>query len=493
MKPTILLIAGIDPSGGSGLIADIRTASAFAVDPMCVITATTAQGRSRFIDPGTVNHERIKQQLNCLQEDAPRPSAIKIGMLGSVDCAEQIANHLEHILSDVFTVIDPVLVTSTGGVLANSDLIACYRQRLLPRANLFTPNVPEAREILQQPISTLLEMKHAAAALLECGAKAVLLKGGHLSPQEAIRSQASGYRLMIDHYSDREGRAFWIASPAVDREARGTGCSLASAIAAAVATGQEVLDAIVMGRSYIQRGLTRAGSEILQHGPWPVQGHDFPTIGINLEELMEKFCFPTTGPRPLGFYPIVDRAAWLPRLAKQGVDLLQLRIKDLSGEALKQEIAQACKDARALKIRLFVNDFWQLALECGAYGVHLGQEDLNNADIASIAAGGLRLGISTHSYAELARAKALNPSYIALGPIHETTCKSLRFGPQGLARIREWRALSGPIPLVAIGGLRLSDATSLTTVGADGVAVISDWLASADPDHRVKQWVEALL
>jgi hydroxymethylpyrimidine kinase/phosphomethylpyrimidine kinase/thiamine-phosphate diphosphorylase len=191
---------------------------------------------------------------------------------------------------------------------------------------------------------------------------------------------------------------------------------------------------------------------------------------------------------PIGVYPIVARAAEMPALVAAGVRMLQLRVKDLSGTALKNEIRAAVALAGSAT-QLFVNDYWREALELGAYGVHLGQEDLDTADLEAIAASGLRLGISTHSYAEAARAKSLSPSYIALGPIKPTTCKSMRFGPQGMPRIAEWRRLFAA-PLVAIGGLKREDLTEVRALGADGAAVISGIVSAAAPGDAARAWID---
>lgn len=490
MKPCVLIIAGVDPSGAAGLLTDIQTICALGAEPSGVVTATTIQGYSRFMQKGPVASDLIAQQLQILCEDAPMPHAIKVGMLGDLPSAQQVANYLDAAARHIFTVIDPVLVSSSGGNLADSDVLACYRERLIPRADLLTPNLPEAEALLQQSIQTLAAMESSAHEFLKRGAKAVLLKGGHLGPQQHIVSRGSGLPLALDRYCDQQGRATWIATPALNREARGTGCSLSSAIATAIALGHEPIDAVVMARAYVQHGLSQAHHQRLHHAPWPVKAHDFPWLGASLNDVLEHYAFPSTGPRQLGFYPIVDRASWIPRLAEQGVDLLQLRIKDLQGEALTREIMLACREAKARNIRLFINDYWDLAIRYGAYGVHLGQEDLDTADLQTILTAGLRLGISTHSYSELARAKGLHPSYIALGPIYETTCKSMRFGPQGPLRISEWRALTNS-PLVAIGGLRLRDAKLLHTLGADGLAVISDLMRASEPEARAQQWLGA--
>ncbi|MCX8255376.1 MAG: thiamine phosphate synthase, partial [Beijerinckiaceae bacterium] len=155
------------------------------------------------------------------------------------------------------------------------------------------------------------------------------------------------------------------------------------------------------------------------------------------------------------FYPIVDSADWVARLLPQGARLVQLRVKDRGDAATRNEIARAKALCAAAGAQLVVNDYWQAAIDLGCDFVHLGQEDLDDADVPAIRAAGLRLGVSTHDEAELARALELAPDYIALGPIYPTRLKAMRFAPQGLERIGAWKARIGAIPLVAIGGISL--------------------------------------
>jgi thiamine-phosphate diphosphorylase len=173
-----------------------------------------------------------------------------------------------------------------------------------------------------------------------------------------------------------------------------------------------------------------------------------------------------------------------------GTKTIQLRIKDQEGPNLINQIKETIDYCRAFDVRLFINDHWQLAIELQAYGVHLGQEDLLAADLPAIARAGLRLGISTHCLTEAAIAKGINPSYVALGPIFPTTCKSLRFGPHGLDKINTWRQMFSQ-PLVAIGGLKAEDASEALRQGASGVAVISDVVNARSPEARAQQWLRA--
>jgi thiamine-phosphate pyrophosphorylase len=188
------------------------------------------------------------------------------------------------------------------------------------------------------------------------------------------------------------------------------------------------------------------------------------------------------------FYPIVPDASWVARLARAGVKLIQLRIKDEAQSAITPAIREALAASRAHGCEVVVNDYWREAIDCGAGFVHLGQGDLETADASAIRRAGLKLGISTHSHEELDRALREDPDYIALGPIYETTLKVMPWAPQGLARIGEWKALAKR-PLVAIGGITLERAPAVFAAGADSIAVVSDVIFHPDPEQRSRDWL----
>ncbi|GMG82418.1 thiamine phosphate synthase [Paralimibaculum aggregatum] len=192
------------------------------------------------------------------------------------------------------------------------------------------------------------------------------------------------------------------------------------------------------------------------------------------------------------FYPIFDDVAWLRRLLPLGIRLVQLRIKDRPEADTRAQLAEARDLCARHGAVLVVNDYWRLAIELGCDWVHLGQEDLDTADIAAIRAAGLKLGISTHDRAELGRALALNPDYVALGPVYPTILKKMKWHEQGLGRLTEWRGLIGATPLVAIGGMSVERAPGAIEAGADIVSAVTDITLNPDPEARVRAWLEAL-
>ena len=191
------------------------------------------------------------------------------------------------------------------------------------------------------------------------------------------------------------------------------------------------------------------------------------------------------------FYPIIDRADWLPRLLPCGVRFVQLRLKDQPEAVLRAEIARARGFCAAAGATLVVNDYWQLAIDLGCDWLHLGQEDLAEADLSAIRKAGLKLGVSTHSDDELETALAARPDYVALGPVYPTTLKKMPWAPQGVPRVAEWKRRIGAIPLVAIGGLTLERAGPVYAAGADSIAVVSDVLQAPNPEARAHEWVRA--
>ncbi|VIO66779.1 thiamine phosphate synthase [Bradyrhizobium ivorense] len=194
-------------------------------------------------------------------------------------------------------------------------------------------------------------------------------------------------------------------------------------------------------------------------------------------------------PYPDRFYPVVDSIKWVERLTKLGVGTIQLRAKELDDGAALQIVSDALAVTKGTSTKLVVNDYWRAAIVAGAEHLHLGQEDLADADLAEIRKAKLTLGISTHDDAELATALAAKPDYVALGPIFFTTLKSMRFEPQGIPKITEWKQRIGAIPLVAIGGIKFEHAAEIFAAGADSIAVVSDVTQNADPDARVRQWL----
>lgn len=191
------------------------------------------------------------------------------------------------------------------------------------------------------------------------------------------------------------------------------------------------------------------------------------------------------------FYPVVDSLDWVRRMLGAGAKLIQLRVKNRPEAALRTEIREAIALARNAGADLVINDYWEIAIDEGAEFLHLGQEDLDGADLAAIRRAGLKLGVSTHTPEELDRALSVDPHHVALGPVWPTILKQMPFPPQGLERVAEWKRQIGDKPLVAIGGLTPERARQCLDAGADVVAVVNDVLGAADPEARAREWIAA--
>lgn len=191
------------------------------------------------------------------------------------------------------------------------------------------------------------------------------------------------------------------------------------------------------------------------------------------------------------FYPIFDDVRWLERLLPLGMRLVQLRIKDQPADVLHDQIARGQVLARKHGAHLVVNDHWQVAIDLGCDWVHLGQEDLDNADVPALRRAGIKLGISTHDHDELARALSFDPDYVALGPVYPTILKKMKWHQQGVEKLTEWKSLIGDVPLVAIGGMSVERAAGAFEAGADIVSAVTDITLNDDPEARVRAWLEA--
>ena len=475
-KPITWTIAGSDSGGGAGIQADLKTMNALGTMGCSVITALTAQNTLGITGVEFPSQSMLAGQLSALASDLP-PAAVKIGMLGNAANIETVVQHLAPL--NAYTVFDPVMVSSTGRALFEPHAINVLKCRLMPLVHLLTPNIGEAEVLLGRKLEDTMDVEAAAIDLIKLGVKSVLVKGGHL-PGTHCR----------DYWTDGAQKA-WLASPRQDvTHTHGTGCTLSSAITACRALGYEELDAVVLAKAYVNQGL-REGASVgkgrgsLAHEGWPDSPDDLPQINESPTDTE----FPDCGPEALGFYPIVDRATWLERLLPAGVRTIQLRIKDLTGAALDSEIQKAAAIARRFNARLFINDYWEIALKHDAYGVHLGQEDLPGADLQALSKARIRLGVSVRSYAEAARVAGMRPSYTAIGSIFATASKDIDYKPVGVAEFERMRRLiRGPV--VAIGGITLESAPQLAAAGANGLAVISDVLSAADPLARAESWVK---
>ncbi|UUM31880.1 thiamine phosphate synthase [Vibrio japonicus] len=218
--------------------------------------------------------------------------------------------------------------------------------------------------------------------------------------------------------------------------------------------------------------------------------------GVNQHQIQ----FPTLAHASLGLYPVVDSVEWIERLLNLGIKTLQLRIKNPDQSDLEQQIKRAILLGKQFDAQVFINDYWQLAIEHGAYGVHLGQEDLEESNLKQLSDAGIRLGLSTHGYYELLRIVQIAPSYIALGHIFPTTTKQMPSKPQGLIRLALYQKLIDTIPYgsdvgvptVAIGGIDLANARAVWQCGVSSLAVVRAITLSSEPQQVIQAFADVM-
>ncbi len=416
------------------------------------------------------------------------PAAIKIGLLSNVQQLQCVADFLKQwpdTLPRPFVVWDPVVVSTQQDRL--SELLPEHCTELLPLVDIITPNLEELSWLSGVEVIDENSMCRAAEKLFHAGLTQILITGTELGHSDEIS----------DYYLSADEHIQYIQQKLETKHSHGTGCTLSSAIAAALAHDYPLEDAITVANAYVHQGLIEAkgigrGPGPVAHTHWPQKIKHFPRIKTP-ELPCVDLQFPRLDKEP-GLYPVVDSYEWIEKLLKLGIKTLQLRIKDPDAPQLEAAIKKSIQLAEQYSAQLFINDHWQLAIKHSAYGVHLGQEDLTEANLHAIQQAGLRLGISTHSYTELLIAQAYTPSYIALGHIFPTQTKAMPSKPQGLERLRRYVALLAPtnIPTVAIGGISLDRVAAVKATGINGIAVVSAITAANDVEQAVHQLLTAM-
>jgi hydroxymethylpyrimidine kinase/phosphomethylpyrimidine kinase/thiamine-phosphate diphosphorylase len=512
-------IAGLDPAGGAGLSADQRAADALGLHLCPVAACLTAQNSQGVTAIYPVTPEVLHAQLQALATDLP-PRAIKTGLLGSVELIQVVAQWVDRLRADtppgidphqhLPLVVDPVLKASAGGApFASEAIVQAYRDWLLPRATVITPNRREALALAglhaddTTATTTTTDWAALAAQPRAQGTQAVVITGGD-DPQG---------RWCMD-WLDTPHAQGWLVAPRVDTpHHHGTGCTHATAVACALALGHVAADAAVLANVLTRQALSQGHPA--GQGPGPVKasvqrlwqtpaqgGLPWPCLGIGTAlpwacEPGHHAFAPYTPPAD-GLYAIVPDTERLADALAVGLRCVQWRDKRelaalpaVQREALLDEVlALTRKDGT----QVFVNDHGEALLDaigrlgmvtCTGtgtgtgigIGLHLGQEDLSTLPPAflrrlRIAAPRLMLGLSSHSLWELARAAGCGASYIACGPVHATTTKDMPWLPQGTDNLRWWVAHS-PVPVVAIGGLLTpADVAEAAACGPAAVCVV---------------------
>jgi len=499
--PILWSIAGTDSGGGAGLAADQRAADAMGVHCCTIVAGITAQSTTEVTHIEATPPAVLRAQLDTLAADMP-PSVIKTGLLGSAANVRVLADFIDRLRTrqPLALVVDPVLRASTGAALADAELRAAYRDLLLPRATVITPNQAEAVALLEQAQGGApADIPAQARALRAMGCEAAIITGG-----DAALIQHHG-SLALD-WLDTPQASGWLSLP---RERtphnHGTGCTFASALASALALGWVVADAAVLAKMAATFALRHARA--VGRGVGPVIARPgFATDPsllpqLSLDERAPDVWRPRMRGRDPGVYAIVDSAERAEAVlnVRPTVDTLQLRLKRSPemDEAtwqtqLHDAIRRSQRAADAAGVQLVINDHWQVALQADARALHLGQEDLmaltphDHAQLATARAQGVQLGISSHSLWELCRAAGLQPDLIACGPVWATTTKDMPWRPQGLDNLAWWAHMA-PAPVVGIGGiLEPAQLQAVAEAGAAGGCVVRG--LGEDPASTLPAW-----
>ncbi len=508
-------IAGLDPSGGAGISTDVKTFANFNVHSCVVLSCLVPQNNEKVTGFYSPPRNTFIEQIDILKNTFP-PAAIKIGLIKKQTIIYELSKQLSDI--DVPIIHDPVFATSSGYPVVNQVELASFEKYLFPKVNLLTPNILEVEKILKCKILSEKHVEMAAIQLLGTGIKQVIIKGGHFSAVPAEKSSnptslgissessdekefSNSSRSQILQGNETSARtaadfwtngaeAYWLYYPFISQlNVRGTGCAFSSALTANLARGDHVLDAFIKAKAYVFQGILHAVAIDENHA---VFAHHPPLIGSLPSIKSSKIKIPIHSFQKcseIGFYPIVDNIELLEKLITLGVRTIQLRIKNRCLLDIEKIIAKASVLAIESDINLFINDYWQLAIKYKAYGVHLGQDDINTADLDLIAKAGLRLGISCHSYAELALAAAIAPSYVAVGPVFSSSSKP-NLIPLPYEQLCCFRQLT-KLPMVAIGGISLENVKKILAAGVEGIAVISA-LTVGNLAQSVGKWLKII-
>ncbi|MBW8192237.1 thiamine phosphate synthase [Neiella marina] len=506
-KPIVWAIGGSDSSGGAGIQADIQAINGLrdddalghrtAAQACTLITTVTAQNSESVSDLLAMPLDLLEQQWLQLLADMP-PAVIKISLLANPAQVEWLAEQLANWpagLPQPLVIYDPVAIASSGDTLTAEPILDAVKNDLLRHVDILTPNANEVLAMTGIALLSSADLDRAFAVLRQHGVKTVLFKGGHTGLLMDVPVTDDH---VLDAWTNGDHWRLCLSPQLNTHHGHGTGCSFAASLASALAQGYALEDAFALAHAYVQQGLKAAIGQGKGPGPvlhlgWPKHWQDFPKTANELAEFDTEHTECQPCPNRLGLYPVVPTIEWLQRLLAFGVKTIQLRAKGLSDAQAEPLVKQAVALGKQYQARVFINDYWQLAIKHGAYGVHLGQEDVTDADVEKIARSGIRLGLSTHGYFEMLRAVQLKPSYLALGHIFATTTKDMPSTPQGLQKLAQQACLLASSDLrissVAIGGIDLERAEQVMRTEIGSIAVVRAMTQAADPEQASQDWL----
>lgn len=467
--PHVLTVAGSDSGGGAGIQADIKACGAHGAYCSSVITAVTAQNTVGVQRWDMVSEELVKEQLRSVLSDM-HVDVVKTGMLPSAGVIKVLCNSLREFPVRAL-VVDPVMVSTSGHVLSASSTLSGYQEELFQMADIVTPNLKEASALLGGiSMKTVADMCSAAKAIHGFGPRNVLVKGGDLP------NSLDAIDILFDGEQFHELRGSRIAT----RNTHGTGCTLASSIAAELAKGSSILEAVQVAKRYVEEALNFSKDLTIGNGPQGPFDHLF-NLRSHRRYSGNRSMFSADN---LFLYAVTDsrmNKKWGRSMTEAvqacidgGATIVQLREKETSTREFIEAATSCLEVCQAHHVPLIINDRVDVALACDADGVHVGQSDMSARKARELMGPTKIVGVSCKTPAHAEQAFLDGADYIGSGGVFPTNTKenNTTIGLDGLKSI----CLASKLPVVAIGGIGIGNARSVMKLGVEklkGVAVVS--------------------
>ncbi|BFG19853.1 hypothetical protein CerSpe_061270 [Prunus speciosa] len=467
--PHVLTVAGSDSGAGAGIQADLKACAARGVYCSTVITAVTAQNTVGVQGVNVVPEDFVAEQMKSVLSDM-HVDVVKTGMLPSIGIVKILHQHLREYPVRAL-VVDPVMVSTSGDVLAGPSVLAGFREELLPMADIITPNLKEASALLDGvKIKTVSDMRSAAKLLHDMGARNVLVKGGDLP--DSLDA--------VDIFFDGEHLYELRSSRIKTHNTHGTGCTLASCIAAELAKGASMLEAVKVAKCFVETALDYSKEIFIGNGPQGPFDH-LMKLKSNAHNSGRQVRF---NPSDLFLYAVTDSGMnrrWghsisdaVKAAVQGGATIVQLREKDIETRDFVEAAKSCLQICRANGVPLLINDRIDVALACDADGVHIGQSDMPARTARALLGPEKIIGVSCKTPEQAEQAWIAGADYIGCGGVYPTNTKAnnLTVGLDGLKTV----CLASKLPVVAIGGIKVSNARPVMEIGVPnlkGVAVVS--------------------
>ncbi|KAH6773074.1 thiamine biosynthesis protein [Perilla frutescens var. hirtella] len=467
--PHVLTVAGSDSGSGAGIQADLKACSARGVYCSTVITAVTAQNTLGVQGVNDVAEDFVREQLKSVLSDM-HPDVVKTGMLPSPGIVKVLCQSLKEFRVRAL-VVDPVMISTSGDVLAGPSVLATFREELLPLADIVTPNLREASALIGGvPLETVADMRSAAKLIHNIGPRNVLVKGGDLP------ASFDAVDVLFDGKEFYEFRSTRIKTS----NTHGTGCTLASSIAAELAKGASVPSAIKIAKRYVESALEYSKDILIgggRQGPFDhLMNLKNNTLNVSVPRPFD--------PSKLLLYAVTDtkmNKKWgrsvsvaVKAAIEGGATIIQLREKDADTRDFL-EAAKACLEiCHSHGVPLLINDRIDIVLACDADGVHIGQSDMPARVARSLLGPDKIIGVTCKTPEQAEEAWIDGADYIGCGGVYPTNTKENNavVGLDGLKTV----GLTSKLPMVAIGGIGISNVKSVLEFGVPnlkGVAVVS--------------------